>query len=139
MKPACRIPFSHSRRLGVSRNDFRDAIGSTRFPQALPRRPGAFAVGLPSALSALRAFPDCPCLAAMVSKFRRAPAGFPGAVQLPYPLVDNNTLQAGDNAGFLGSPADPVLVRPDRGRPWGGVSRDLGATVLRRAEGVDAS
>ena len=81
---------------------------------------------------------DWPCLGAMVARFRKAPAGFPPAVQLPYPLVDNNTLQAGDNAGFLGSAADPVLVRPDRGRPWGGVSRDLGAMVLRRAEGVDA-
>src|SRR5262245_49055049 len=82
---------------------------------------------------------DWPCLGAMVSRFRQAPPGFPRAVQLPYPLVDNNTLQAGDNAGFLGSAADPVLVRPDRGRPWGGVSRDLGAMVLQRAEGVDSS
>src|SRR5262249_609666 len=82
---------------------------------------------------------DRPCLGAMVARFRQAPAGFPRAVQLPYALVDNNTLQAGDNAGFLGSAADPVLVRPDRGRPWGGVSRDLGAMVLRPAEGVDAS
>jgi hypothetical protein len=81
---------------------------------------------------------DWPCLGAMVSRYCRPAAGFPGAVQLPYPLVDNNTLQAGDNAGFLGSAADPVLVRPDRGKPWGGVSRDLGAMVLRRAEGVDS-
>src|SRR5207302_9700121 len=81
---------------------------------------------------------DWPCLGAMVTRFCRPGAGFPGAVQLPYPLVDNNTLQAGDNAGFLGSAANPVLVRPDRGRPWGGVSRDLGAMVLRRAEGVDS-
>jgi hypothetical protein len=81
---------------------------------------------------------DWPCLGAMVSKFRHAPAGFPSAIQLPYPLVDNNTLQAGDNAGFLGSTADPVIIRPDRGRPWGGVSRDLGAMVLQRAEGVDS-
>ena len=80
---------------------------------------------------------DWPCLGAMVSKFRRAPASFPNAVQLPYPLVDNNTLQAGDNAGFLGSACDPVIIRPDRGTPWGGVSRDLGAMVLQRAEGVD--
>lgn len=80
---------------------------------------------------------DWPGLGAMVSKFRRAPAGFPNAVQLPYPMVDNNTLQAGENAGFLGQQFDPVIVRPDRGRAWGGVSRDLGAMVLRRAEGVD--
>jgi hypothetical protein len=81
---------------------------------------------------------DWPCLGAMVSKFHHAPAGFPNAVQLPYPLVDNNTLQAGDNAGFLGSAADPVIVRPDRGRPWGGISRDLGAMVLQQADGVDS-
>jgi hypothetical protein len=80
---------------------------------------------------------DWPCLGAMVSKFRQAPAGFPSAVQLPYPLVDNNTLQAGDNAGFLGAAADPVIVRPDRGRPWGGISRDLGTMVLQQADGVD--
>ena len=72
------------------------------------------------------------------SRFRTAPAGFPSAVQLPYPLVDNNTLQAGDNAGFLGQVADPIIIRPDRGRPWGGVSRDLGAMVLQRADGIDA-
>lgn len=81
---------------------------------------------------------DWPCLGAMVSKFRHSPAGFPNAVHVPYPLVDNNTLQAGDNAGFLGSAVDPTIVRPDRGRPWGGVSRDLGALVLQRAEGVDS-
>jgi uncharacterized protein (DUF1501 family) len=81
---------------------------------------------------------DWPSLGAMVSRFRRAPAGFPGAVQIPYPMVDNNTLQAGENAGFLGLSYDPVIVRPDRGRPWGGVSRDLGTLVLQRADGVDS-
>ncbi len=80
---------------------------------------------------------DWPSLGAMVGKLRRAPAGFPSAVQLPYPMVDNNTLQAGENAGFLGQQYDPIIVRPDRGRPWGGVSRDLGAMVLRRADEVD--
>jgi Protein of unknown function (DUF1501) len=80
---------------------------------------------------------DWPNIGAMVSKFRHAPAGFPDAVQLPYPMVDNNTLQAGDNAGFLGLGSDPVIVRPDRGRPWGGVSRDLGTMVLRQPEGID--
>jgi hypothetical protein len=73
----------------------------------------------------------------MVGRFRRAPSGFPSAIQTPYPLVDNNTLQAGDNAGFLGSTADPIIVRPEKGRPWGGVSRDLGAMVLQQAQGVD--
>jgi hypothetical protein len=53
-------------------------------------------------------------------------------------MIDNETLQAGENAGFLGLAYDPAVIRPDRGRPWGGVSRDLGAMVLRRAEGVDS-
>ena len=80
---------------------------------------------------------DWPSLGAMVAHFRHAPGGLPSAIQLPYPLVDNGTLQAGENAGWLGMQYDPVIVRPDRGRPWGGVSRDLGAMVLRPAEGVD--
>jgi uncharacterized protein (DUF1501 family) len=80
---------------------------------------------------------DWPSLGAMVARFRRAPAGFPSAVQLPYPMVDNNTLQAGENAGWLGQAYDPIIVRPDRGRPYGGVSRDLGALVFNPAAGVD--
>jgi hypothetical protein len=82
---------------------------------------------------------DWPCLGGMVARFRRAPRGLPGAVQVPYPLVDNNTLQAGDNAGWLGSAYDPVILRPDRGKPYGGVSRDLGAPVLKLADGVDVA
>lgn len=81
---------------------------------------------------------DWPCLPAMISKFRPPAKGMPQAVQVPYPLVDNNTLQAGDNAGFLGSTADPVLVRTPRGQPFGGISRDLGAPVLDFATGMDA-
>ena len=81
---------------------------------------------------------DWPSLGAMVSRFRRAPAGFPSAVQLPYSMIDNETLQAGENAGFLGMAYDPAVIRPDRGRPWGGVSRDLGAMVLHRPKGVDS-
>jgi hypothetical protein len=81
---------------------------------------------------------DWPCLGAMVAKFRDAPPGLPSAVQVPYPLVDNNTLQAGDNAGFLGRTCDPVIIRPGSGRAWGGVSRDLGAMVLQPAQGIDS-
>ena len=49
---------------------------------------------------------------------RRA-SGPADAVQVPYPLVDNNTLQAGDNAGFLGPTCDPIIIRPDGGRALG--------------------
>jgi hypothetical protein len=80
---------------------------------------------------------DWPCLGAMVAKLLPAPQGLPGAVQIPYPLVDNGTLQAGDHAGWLGSVYDPIILRPDRGRPYGGVSRDLGVPVLKLADGVD--
>ncbi len=80
---------------------------------------------------------DWPSLGAVVARFRQAPAGFPAAVQLPYPLIDNNTRQAGENAGWLGQAYDPVIVRPDRGRPYGGVSRDLGALVINPAAGVE--
>jgi uncharacterized protein (DUF1501 family) len=82
---------------------------------------------------------DWPCLAAMVSRFRSAPRGLPHAVQLPYPLVDNNTLQAGEYAGWLGATADPIILRTPRGKPFGGVSRDLGAPVLNLAEGTDSA
>lgn len=80
---------------------------------------------------------DRPSLGPMISKFRRAPAGFPSVVQLPYPMVDNSTLQAGENAGFLGQASDQVICRTSRGRLYGGVSRDLGAMVVRPAGDVD--
>lgn len=80
---------------------------------------------------------DWPSLGAMVAQFRRSPGPLPSNVQIPYPMVDNNTLQAGENAGWLGQTNDPVVIRPDGGRPWGGVSRDLGTLVLQRADGFD--
>lgn len=81
---------------------------------------------------------DWPTLGAQVARLRRTKRGLPGAVQLPYPLVDNGTLQAGDTAGWLGSAYAPLIVRPNRGKPYGGVSRDLGSMVFRLTEGVDA-
>ena len=38
---------------------------------------------------------DWPSLPAVVSRLRSVPRGFPSAVRLPYPMVDNGTLQAG--------------------------------------------
>jgi hypothetical protein len=74
---------------------------------------------------------DWPSLAAMVSKFRSAPRGVPTAVRLPYPMVDNNTLQAGEYGGWLGVKYDPIVLRTSSGEPYGGVSRTLGSEVLR--------
>ncbi len=82
---------------------------------------------------------DWPNLGSMVARLRHAPPGLPGAVQLPYPLVDNNTLQAGDGPGWLGQMYAPVLLRPNRGQAYKGVSRDLGAPVLNLADGVDVA
>jgi hypothetical protein len=82
---------------------------------------------------------DWPSLTAQVAKFRPAAKGLPHAVQLPYPFVDNNTLQAGESAGFLGQTWDPVILRTPRGKPFGGVSRDLGAPVLNLAQGTSTN
>jgi len=77
---------------------------------------------------------DWPSLAAMVSKFRVAPRGVPAAVRLPYPMVDNGTLQAGEYGGWLGATYDPIVIRTPQGEPYGGVSRTLGSQVLNLGE-----
>lgn len=73
---------------------------------------------------------DWPSLPAMVSKFRSAPRGVPNAVRLPYPMVDNNTLQAGEYGGWMGAKYDPIVLRTPSGEEFGGVSRSLGSEVL---------
>ena len=73
---------------------------------------------------------DWPSLAAMVSKFRSAPRGVPNAVRLPYPMVDNGTLQAGEYGGWLGAKYDPIVLKTPSGEPFAGVSRSLGSEVL---------
>lgn len=73
---------------------------------------------------------DWPSLAAMVSKFRSAPRGVPTAVRVPYPMVDNNTLQAGEYGGWLGVKYDPIVLRTPAGEAYEGVSRTLGSEVL---------
>jgi hypothetical protein len=77
---------------------------------------------------------DWPSLAAMVSKFRTPPRGVPSAVRTPYPMVDNDTLQAGEYGGWLGVKYDPIIMRPPTGEPFDGVSRTLGSEVLELGE-----
>jgi len=79
-----------------------------------------------------------PSLAAMVSKFHTPPEGMPPAIRLPYPLVDNGTLQAGESGGWMGQVYDPIVVRTPQGKAFGGVSRDLGSPVLDFSKGMDA-
>ena len=81
---------------------------------------------------------DWPSLPAVVSKLRAAPQGVPAAVRVPYPMVDNETLQAGEYGGWLGVKYDPIVMRPPGGEPFGGVSRTLGSEVLNLAEGDTA-
>lgn len=73
---------------------------------------------------------DWPSLPAVVSKFSTPVPGVPSAVRLPYPMVDNNTLQAGEYGGWLGAKYDPIVIRTPSGEPFGGVSRSLGSQVL---------
>ena len=82
---------------------------------------------------------DWPSLAAMVSKFRTAPRGMPRSIRLPYPLVDNQTLQAGEYGGWLGLRSDPIVMRTPAGREFDGVSQDLGTAVLNLSEEIDAN
>jgi hypothetical protein len=82
---------------------------------------------------------DRPNLGAIVSKLRRQHRGLPGAVQIPYPLVDNGTLQAGDGPGMLGKAHAPVVLRPKTGRPYGGISRDFGTLAMEPPADVDAA
>lgn len=82
---------------------------------------------------------DWPTLGAQVARYRRAPRGLPAAVQLPYPLVDNGTLQAGDTPGWLGNTYAPLVLHPRRGKPYAGVSRDPGDLLLRLPQDVDTA
>ncbi len=77
---------------------------------------------------------DWPSLAAMISHFRTAPRGVPTAVRLPYPMVDNGTLQAGEYGGWLGAKFTPVVMRTCGGAPFEGSSRTLGSEVLNLGE-----
>jgi uncharacterized protein (DUF1501 family) len=77
-----------------------------------------------------------PSLPAMLSQFRQAAHGMPRAINVPYPLVDNGTLQAGESAGWLGAAHDPIILRTPAGKPFGGVSRDLGSPVFNLSEGA---
>lgn len=81
---------------------------------------------------------DWPNLGAMIARLRPSPADLPPFVQIPYYLVDNKTRQAGDTAGWLGAQYDAVFVRPSRGKPFGGLSPDLGEMSFQPADGIDA-
>jgi hypothetical protein len=80
---------------------------------------------------------DWPCIGAMVAQYRRAKGGLPGSVCLPYPIADRG-LQNGQDGGFLGIAADPLVIHPGRGAAYGGISPEHGRTDLRLPDGLDA-
>ena len=80
---------------------------------------------------------DWPGLPAMISHFRDSQPGVPRSIRLPYPMVDNGTLQAGEYGGFMGGAYDPIVVKTPKGTAYGGRSRDLGSPVLDLAAGID--
>lgn len=82
---------------------------------------------------------DWPSLGAMVSAYRKPNRGIPRSVRLPYPMVDNGTLQAGEFGGWMGVTYDPIVMRTPAGKEYGGVSRALGSAVLNLAEKIDTS
>ena len=80
---------------------------------------------------------DWPALASVVAKMKDASGGVPGSALLPYQMWDNMTRQGGHDAGWLGRAYDPLILKPARGKAYGGLSRDSGIASLRLPEGVD--
>jgi hypothetical protein len=80
---------------------------------------------------------DWPSLGAVFSKLHPIPKGVLPAVRLPYPLVDNGTLQAGEYGGWLGQEYDPIVVRTPGGKAFEGRSRDLGSLVFDSGDALD--
>lgn len=80
---------------------------------------------------------DWPALASVVAKVRGTSSGVPGSAMLPYQMWDNMTRQGGHDAGWLGRAYDPLILKPVKGKAYGGVSRDNGVASLRLPDGID--
>jgi hypothetical protein len=64
-----------------------------------------------------------PSLTSMISRFHNPESGTPGAIRMPYSMYDNGTQMAGEGAGWLGSKYEPILMRTQGGKAYGGVNR----------------
>ena len=83
---------------------------------------------------------DWPSLGSMVSFAHGKHAqqrGMPGTVSIPYPIADRGLLN-GQYAGILGADFDPVYVKPKSGRPYDGVSPEIGPLSLDPVAGLNA-
>lgn len=68
---------------------------------------------------------DFPTIGSVLAKIRPARPELPSYVQLPMPMIDNGAFTNGQNAGFLGTAYDPLVVAPEHGS---GNFRVVGAT-----------
>jgi hypothetical protein len=80
---------------------------------------------------------DWPCIGSVVARLRDGRDAVPGCAMLPYQMWDNQTRQGGHDAGWMGRGFDPIILKPARGRPYGGISRDSGIADLHLPDGVD--
>lgn len=71
---------------------------------------------------------DFPTLGSVLAKVRPSRRDIPSYVQLPMPMIDNGAFTNGQNAGFLGTAYDPLVVTRD---PKQGTFRVLGASPDR--------
>jgi uncharacterized protein (DUF1501 family) len=74
---------------------------------------------------------DHPTLGSVLAKIHPSSEDLPSYVQLPLPMIDNGAFTNGQNAGFLGTAFDPLVVTQD---PQSGHFSVLGAS---RPEDVD--
>ncbi len=56
---------------------------------------------------------DHPSIGSVLAKLRPSRGSLPSYVQLPLPLIDNGAFSNGQNAGFLGTAFDPLVVSKD--------------------------
>jgi hypothetical protein len=59
---------------------------------------------------------DHPTLGSVLASLRPSRDGLPSYVQLPLPMIDNGAFSNGQNAGFLGTAFDPLVVTQDPSR-----------------------
>ncbi|MDP7655924.1 MAG: DUF1501 domain-containing protein, partial [Roseibacillus sp.] len=80
---------------------------------------------------------DWPSIGSMVAHARHDPEStLPGNVALPYPIYDGGWAN-GQHAGFLGMKYDPVIMKPDQGKPYDGKSPVSGHLSFDFIEGVN--
>lgn len=80
---------------------------------------------------------DWPTIGSVVAKMKGARNGAPLCAMVPYQMWDNMTRQGGHDAGWMGRTYDPIILKPSKGTPYGGVSRDTGVASLNLPDGID--